>query len=212
MKKLFLCAAILSLCAAAAAQEKGDMLIGGSIELSAGSSEMVVRSGGSSLTEKGTYPTSFGLGAEFGYFALNNFRVGVQLKYDLSMSPLTHGSKLKTQSHKLFVAPSLAYYVKLADKFYYTPGLLFGIGCEVDKEDIDISSTKNLTSFVWGVSLNLASFEFQAKPRLGIGLDCASLGFQSVISHPTGNSSESLSVGEFGLNLGRVSVHLRYYF
>ncbi len=188
------------------------MFFGGSLELSAGSSTMVKKSGGASAEEKGTYPTSFGLGVEYGYFALRHFRVGLQASYSLSMDPLSHGSKLKTQTHDFFVGPSRAYYGRLADKFFYTPGLVFGIGCDVNKEDINVNSTHNLTSFVWGMTLNLASFEFQAKPRLAIGLDCASLSYVSVISHPTEKESESLSVNEFGLNLGKVSVHLRYYF
>lgn len=92
------------------AQNKGDKYVGGIIGITTTS----ISIDGSSASQ-----TTFGFAPEFGYFASDRLRVGGSIGYQLISSDgeTTHG---------LTAGPSLAYYVRLCDRFYYTPQLAVG--------------------------------------------------------------------------------------
>lgn len=92
------------------AQSKGDKYVGGIIGITTTS----ISIDGSSASQ-----TTFGFAPEFGYFASDKLRIGGSIGYQLisANGETTHG---------LTAGPSLAYYVRLCDRFYYTPQLAVG--------------------------------------------------------------------------------------
>ena len=105
MKKLLFPVLALMLCIPTlSAQNKGDKYVGGIIGITTTS----ISIDGSSASQ-----TTFGFAPEFGYFASDRLRVGGSIGYQLISSDgeTTHG---------LTAGPSLAYYVRLCDRFYYT--------------------------------------------------------------------------------------------
>lgn len=105
MKKLFFCAlaAIVSL-QVASAQKRGEMYVGGSLGVTTASA---------SIDGVSASATTFGFAPEFGYFVADRLRLSGSIAYNLTSSGDT--------SHALTIGPSVAYYVRLCDRFYYTP-------------------------------------------------------------------------------------------
>lgn len=112
-------------CFGMSAQEWGDMYLG--VALGTSNGRMVTET--SSTTQTGTSPmnTTFSGQVEFGIFALKNLRVSVGLGVPYARVPKEVDKKvwLYTQTTGFQVNPGLAYYVRLADRFYYTPEVGF---------------------------------------------------------------------------------------
>ena len=75
------------------------------------------------------------VGVEYGYFVANNLRIGGQIGYGYTAN--------ESKTHSLTIMPNVAYYVRLADNFYYTPNLSlgFGLGTNSKNEYADESFT-----------------------------------------------------------------------
>ena len=101
MKKLFFCAlaAIVSL-QVASAQKRGEMYVGGSLGVTTASA---------SIDGISASATTFGFAPEFGYFVADRLRLSGSIAYNLTSSGDT--------SHALTIGPSVAYYVRLCDRF-----------------------------------------------------------------------------------------------
>lgn len=98
MKKfLLVLAVVFGLSTTAMAQQKGDAFIGGAIGFSAGTDQSA----------------SFGLAVEGGGFVANRLALSGSVAYNL----------IGGEIHAITFGPKLSYYARLADKFYYTPGV-----------------------------------------------------------------------------------------
>lgn len=166
----------------AAAQNKGEMYAGGAIGVGTTSNF----AGGSSATT-----VSFGLAPEFGYFAAKNFRIGASVAYSLS----NNGGVM----HAFEIMPNMAYYVKMCDKFYYTPGLKFGF---------TLAAGGGYVMPGFGVGVNLGSFEFRPTAKFGCEVNILSFSY-ALLRYP----GEGAGVNGITFNLGiSPSVGLKYYF
>ena len=109
-KKLFVCLLLLaSVTSIASAQQKGDRYIGGSLSIA---TSTAIIEGDAATT------VNFGVAPEFGSFVVDKLRVSFGLSYSLAYNDVA--------THTVVVGPSIAYYVRLADNFYYLPELFVG--------------------------------------------------------------------------------------
>lgn len=183
MKKLLFCALFaLASCQLAAAQNKGDMYVGGMIGVSTTS----ISSDGISSTM-----TKFNLAPEFGYFVADRLRISGSLNYGLSSSDgLT--------THTLIIGPSIAYYVKLCNNFYYTPE--FGLG-------FAYGSTEGISGTGVALGFQFGAFEFRPASHWGLSFNLLSLDY-TYLSYDRNISSNGV-----GFQLGiSPTVGLKYYF
>lgn len=81
-----------------------EMYVGGSLGVTTASA---------SIDGVSASATTFGFAPEFGYFVADRLRLSGSIAYNLTSSGDT--------SHALTIGPSVAYYVRLCDRFYYTP-------------------------------------------------------------------------------------------
>lgn len=214
MKKLLICIAAISCSVLASAQGKGEMYISGTFNFSAGTETAIVASG--SLSEKASNPlaTSFGLGAEYGYFAAKNLRLAFAISYGLSSSPVEqYGSSWSRQTTNVFsLNPNIAYYVKIVDRFYYTPevGVSFGFGNMKSPLDSKVTYTTPYSN--WNIYANLVAFEFRATQHFAMGCTFGSMGYNSEKLKDPDDKNNSITDNTFRINFGTAGLYARYYF
>ena len=144
MKRFIIAAAALILgCSAVSAQNKGDMYIGGmtGIAIQAGD---------------GGVGAGFMIQPEFGGFVADKCRLGVSVGYSISGG-----------FHSLTACPNFAYYVRLCDNVYYTPGIEAGFAMAISG-----GAYPGL-----GVGLQMFSLEFRPTKHFGFTANLASLNF-----------------------------------
>lgn len=167
MKKfLLMLVVVFGMSATAMAQQKGDAFIGGAIGFSAGTNST----------------TSFGLAVEGGGFIANRWALSGSVSYNLIAGGI----------HAIVGGPKISYYARLADKFYYTPGVSV-VGAYVNAGGADTGNV--------GVGLDVAAFEFRPTKHFGMSINLFSL-------NALFNNGFSLSA-DMMMN---TSVSFRYYF
>lgn len=150
------------------AQNKGEMFFGGNLGI------------GVTAIEDGTN-FAMNFSPEYGYFVAKNFRVGVNLNYTYNVA------------HLFTINPSIAYYVKLVDKFYYVPELTVGGGLEAfDDEAFGL----------FQLGLNLFAVEFRPTQHFAVAVSMLNLSYAQL---------ERVNMFNFNL-MGSSSVGLRFYF
>lgn len=149
MKRFLIAAVTIILgCTAVSAQNKGDMYIGGTAGIA------IQASGG-------------GVGAglvvqpEFSGFVADRCRLGVSVGYGLSEG-----------THSITLCPNFAYYVRLSDGLYYTPGIEAGFVMAI---------LRGAYPGV-GVALNMFSLEFRPTKHFGFSANLISLNFMALKS------------------------------
>lgn len=183
MKKLLFCALIaLASCQFAAAQNKGDMYVGGIVGVSTTS----ISSNGASSTT-----TNFNLAPEFGYFVADRLRISGSLNYGLSSSD-------GFSTHTLTIGPSIAYYVKLSNNFYYTPE--FGLG-------FAYGSTEGISGSGVALGFDFGAFEFRPASHWGLSFNLLSLDY-TYLSYDRNISSNGIGF-QLGIN---PTVGVKFYF
>jgi len=186
MKKLTIClmAILATSIFSISAQTKGEMYAGGSLGI-----------GTTSLISKGNSATgvTFNIAPEFSYFVADNFKVGATVAYGIESNGTT--------THTIQIMPNLAYYVRLCDKFYYTPGVELGFVC-------GISEGVSMPGF--GVGLSLGCFEF--RPTQKFALSVSLLSFDYMLLTYKGDWGK-INVSGVEFRLGTTpSIGLKYYF
>lgn len=166
------------------AQTKGEMYAGSSLGI-----------GTTSLISKGNSATgvTFNIAPEFGYFVADNFKVGATVAYGVESSGTT--------THTIQIMPNLAYYVRLCDKFYYTPGLSVGFTC-------GISDGISMPGF--GLGLSLGSFEFRPTEKLGVSFNVLSFEY-ALLTYRSDYVNVNMNGIDFRLGT-TPSIGLKYYF
>lgn len=186
MKRIIVSLLALLAVTTLSAQRKGEMYAGGSLGL-----------GVSSLISGGVTASAAALevAPEFGYFAAKNFKIGAHISYGLE--------KGDPSTHTLQIMPNVAYYIKITDKFYYTPGAEIGFVCGV-KEKVAMPG--------FGVGLSLGSFEFRPTERLGLSVNLLSLEYM-LMTYRDKNYDFKLNMNAVNFRLGTTpSVGVKYYF
>ena len=192
------------------AQKKGDMNVGFSIYGSAG--KLINQSFDDEELGLESQPLNslFGIGVELAYFAKDNLRLGVALGMPYTTSPIDYenGDWKKVRTIGFSFNPNISYYVKLADKFYYTPE--FGIAIEAGtmKEDAIANFPMHIDGyFGWSSYISFIAFEYQISPRFSMAAGCGSLGYSSVKELQC-----DIKTGQFYFKLNQASLSARFYF
>jgi hypothetical protein len=183
MKKLLL--SIIALCSIASlsAQKKGEMFVGGRLGLS--TTSVIIE--GESSTGVG-----FQIAPEFGYFITDKFKVGASIEYSFDNS-----------IHSFEIMPNIAYYARICNGFYYTPGFELGLA---------IGASENLTMPGFGLGLHLGSFEFRPTPKFGMSVNLLSFSY-AVMSYRERDLNIKMNSHGINFNLGlSPSVGVKYYF
>ena len=212
MKKTVLLSFAMLMSVASFAQKKGDMSIGGTFATDFGSYTMSSSMDGYGSSEKISFGTSFEIGGEYGYFVADNVRLGLGVTFPFSSTPFdkVDGKWLKDKTADFYFSPDVAYYVKLADKFYYTPeiGMLFG--WSRIRTQLSPSLTESTSISTWGGYINILAFEFQASERMAIGVTVG--GIAAYSSDYTYNDSDvKYKMNQFFCDLNNGSLHFRWY-
>ena len=182
MRKIFVCTLVLVAASVQllSAQNKGDKYFGGIVGVNV-----------SATSVEGVSTTSASVGAnmEFGFFAADRFKIGINAAYEVNVT----GDPV----HALTVGPEFSYYVRLCDKFYYVPS--FEVAFAYSR-----SYSENMFGF--GVGLSLLGFEFRPTQHFGISVDMLSFNYVYL-------TYKSLSAHNITGSLGfSPTVGLKYYF
>lgn len=214
MKKYLL--SLMALCCSAVlfAQEKGEMYLGGTLDLSVGTQKTILSSGSISESADNPMTTSFGLGVEYAYFAAKNFRLALSVSYGMSSQPTDKvGNKwYRTNTNLFSINPNIAYYVKIVDKFYYTPeiGVSFGFGNI--KSPLTETSTYTSPYSTWDIYANLIAFEYRVSPHFAMGCGYGYMGYGSAKVTDADNKNNNIKNNTFKFDLGTAGIYARYYF
>lgn len=214
---MFLIAALGLTAATMSAQQKGDMYISGSVMLSGGNTKQEVTV--SSTTNTTDIPLTFNLGIvpSFGYFVADNFEVNLALGYNLIKDyhrTDADNNKLYNNDNLFTIRPGVNYYLKLADKLWYVPGLSLGIGFGSYVSDIDVNTTEKTPYTNFGLSLSLLTFEFRPADFLGVTFNAGDFSYNLTSTKESESGTtrvETTNNVDLGLNLG-ASIGLKYYF
>lgn len=199
MKKLFFCAlaAIVSL-QVASAQKRGEMYVGGSLGVTTASASIdgisvSATTASASIAGISASATTFGFAPEFGYFVADRLRLSGSIAYNLTSSGDT--------SHALTIGPSVAYYVRLCDRFYYTPEA--GIG-------FAYASAYGANGYGFATGLKFGAFEFRPASHCGISFSLLSLQYTYLSCSSGGYSASGNNVQfDFGVS---PTIGFKYYF
>ena len=213
MKKIVLFSIAMLMSVASFAQKKGDMYVAGSFATEFGSYAMSSSADGYATSEKTPFGTSFEIGGDYAYFIADNTRLGLGVSFPLSSSPIekVNGKWLKDKTADFYISPDVAYYVKLADRFYYTPeiGMLFE--WSRIRTQLSPSLTESTSISTWGGYINLLAFEFQVSERFAIGVTVGGIAAYSSV-YTYNDSDVKYKMNQFFCDLNNGSLHFRWYF
>ena len=213
MKKILLFSVAMLIGVASFAQKKGDMFVAGSISADFGTQKTTISDGSYSTSAKQPSGASFSLGAEFGYFVVDNLRLSMYLSVPFSSSPVEEvdGKWLRNTAAAFAINPNVAYYVRLADRLYYTPevGVSFDFGSR--KEPLSVSESYKTPFWGWHVYANLLALEFKVSEKLSIGALVSGISYGN--TRFTDKKTDAyLDSSQFNFDLNNSSVHVRFYF
>ena len=212
MKKIVLFSIAMLMSVASFAQKKGDMYVAGSFATEFGSYAMSSSADGYATSEKTPFGTSFEIGGDYAYFVADNVRLGLGASFPFSSSPIekVDGKWLKDKTADFYFSPDVAYYVKLADKFYYTPeiGMLFE--WSRIRTQLSPSLTESTSISTWGGYINLLAFEFQVSERFAIGVTVGGIAAYSSV-YTYNDSDVKYKMNQFFCDLNNGSLHFRWY-
>lgn len=213
MKKVGLLLAIMLVSMASFAQTKGEMFIAGTISADFGTQKATLSEGGFSTSASQPLSSSFSIGAEYGYFVADNLRLTLAIAAPFSSSPTEEvdGKWLKDKASSFAINPNVAYYVRLADRFYYTPeiGVSFNFGSL--KEQLTKSETYTTPFWGWDVYVNLLALEFRVSEKIAIGAVVSGLSYGSGI-YTNKDTEAKYAVNQLNFDFNNSSVHFRFYF
>ena len=176
MKKIIITLlAIIAFCTSASAQQKGEQSLGayfgydtgvtgykiylGSVGISPSKQEIKVKEGHNIVAA-----------LEYGYFVANNLRLSATVGYGFHANPET-----PSVAHSLTISPGIAYYVRLAPNFYYTPNLSVGFACGVTGSGTLGKDSESMSMFGLGGELQPLAVEFRPTKRFAMSVSLCSL-------------------------------------
>ena len=153
MRKIILLGFCLLLSLGVGAQKRGDFYVGAS--------------GGASFTNSSAITFGAAASVEVGYFVFKNWRLSASAGYSFQKVGTRDESSI---GHVLLLGPSVSYYVKLADRLYYTPevGGYYAMGWNVQQG-------VNVNVHGYEVGLSLFALEFRPSEKLGFRLSVAGI-------------------------------------
>ena len=210
MKKFALLIGIVILSMSVYAQNKGDKYIAPSLAVSFGKQYATYTTSYEAYHASKPYDLSITPSCEFGFFTYDNFRLGLCIGVPFSAYPASQHNDEETWDfdYTLGVAinPNMAYYVRLAEKLYYTPEIGFMFQLWNDFEDIEEIFEPNLyRSF--SVYINLFDLEFRVNEKIAIGVGLGSF-YYTHAKELGGKLSNSLWYFNFNNAMASVKFYL----
>lgn len=151
---------------------------------------------------------TIGAGSEFGYFIADNFKVGIGLSGAYSAIETDNQVSTESSSFAIALSPNIAYYVRITDRFSYTPelGANFSLG-KGYSDDVELNAKS------WDIYLKFIAFEFRISERFALGVDYGSIGYSSISMTPQNNRDtlNEIHTKGFNLNAQGGSLHARFY-
>lgn len=210
MKKLLMLLCVFILSMNVMAQNKRDKYLAPSLSVAYGN-----QSYSSYLFNTAYYyrekPVDFSLNpsCEFGYFPINNFRLGIAVGLPFSAFPAFSYNDNWEIDYALGVSvkPNIAYYVRLADRLYYAPeiGFRYELWNWFDYFGSILEFENGLYQTV-SVYVNLFDLEFRVNEKLAIGVGLGSL-YYSNAKAIWDHNTNSL----WNFNFTNSSVSVRFY-
>lgn len=215
MKRTLLICGFLLACLPIMAQNKGEMYLGLATDLSFGTQRTTTYSGSYSRMESQPLGFSFGVQAEYAYFVANNLRLGLAVGLPYSSSPLGKDANsiwLYSKTIGFDINPNIAYYVRITDKFFYTPELGFSYGLGSYKEDVSGNITYNMIYSNYLVYLHLLAFEFRVSQSFGLGVMVGQLSYSYLTIKDKTEPDRNMGFGRFTGNINSGGIAARIYF
>ncbi len=210
MKKLLMLLCVFILSMNVMAQNKRDKYLAPSLSVAYGN-----QSYSSYLFNTAYYyrekPVDFSLNpsCEFGYFPINNFRLGIAIGLPFSVFPAFHYDNKWEIDYALGVSvkPNIAYYVRLTDRLYYAPeiGFKYELWNWFDYIGSILEFENGLYQTI-SVYINLFDLEFRVNEKLAIGVGLGSL-YYSNAKAIWDHNTNSL----WNFNFTNSSVSVRFY-
>ncbi len=196
------------------AQNKGEMYISGTLGVSLGLQSVSVTNGGYSESAGQPLTTSFNLGAEYGYFVIKNLRLALAASYGLNMNPSEKFDNkwYNTVTNSFQINPNIAYYVKITDKFYYTPEIGTAIAFGNIKTPLSASTSYTCPHIGWELYANIVAFECRISNHFALGAVFGNFGYGASKIIDPDNSKNSIRTGTVKFDLGSAQLNARYYF
>ncbi len=213
MKRTVLVSFFLFGCISLSAQSRGEMYVSASLGVSSGNRNAEYYDGAYTTKKPQPLSTSLSAQAEFGYFVVNHLRLALAVGVPYNSTPNTKSGDtwLRTNIVGIQINPNVAYYVKLADRFYYTPEIGVSVGFGSYKEDLTANSSYNAKYKGWDVYANILAFEFRVCYRFALWAGVSQLSYGSV-KIADKSSSSHIKNGQFSFNMNDASVGAKFYF
>lgn len=216
MKRVTFIVVAMLMSIASFAQAKGEHYIAGTFSADFGTQKTTFEYGPYSESSKTPLNTKLALGAEYGHFVANNFRLAMALGVSYQGIPLeeTNIKWLRNKTVSFVVNPNVSYYFPLADRLYYTPeiGASFEFGSI--KEELTLHEAYTTPATGWAVYVNLLALEYRVseKAALGILVGGFHYGTASFAIEDTFGSETKYKSSQAKFDFDNSSVHFRYYF
>lgn len=211
MKKFLFFAASMMLCCIVTAQEKGDKYIGVGLNLSTGSQETSVQ--GDGYTTSKPLNTVFGIGAEFGYFVADGFRIGLAVGYSYENQPYENinGGWNKLSADEFDINPNVAYYVKIMKGLWYAPE----VGGTIGFGNVKVPGANDKNTYSangWDVYLKMLSFEVAVSKHISLGFSYGRISYSSVlVKDIVPVTYGDIRTNTFKFDLSGGSVGIKFY-
>lgn len=190
------------------AQSKGDIMVSGSISISSSSEKDKVTGDEAFAVDKNKVggEGEFSIVPKVHYFISDNIAVGAGIGYMGNREFTGYGDPAKFESPlydsygAFYFEPSAYYYLKICNKFYYTPEVYIGIAAGKYKEEVykndAVEVEPGVKTTMLGIGVRLAQFEYRFTDcfRLGLGFEFADLSYISAKSKDMFNDDKNTSV------------------
>ena len=180
-RALFTFIAIVAVTFSASAQQEGEQTLGFNLGYNTGKTTTKVQVNNElSNTSSLLGGDNLSAGIEYGYFAADKLRVGFQIGYGYT------ANADDAKSHALTIMPNVAYYVRLAENFYYTPNFSIGFGLGIIEHNE--YSDDNFTMHGLATELQPLAVEFRPTKRFAMSVSLCSLQYTFL----SGSNSEKI--------------------
>ncbi len=167
--------------------------------------------------------STFGVGASFHYKVIDNLAVGLGLGYDRSRdwTGTFNNKKVNDYTNLFSITPSAIYFLKISDKFQYTPELFVTLGFGgANNQFYNIIDDKvedfTFSAFAFGVGIMPLSFNYNVNKNIALTFSLGEISYSNFkvsVDDPAPLASDETVYGNFNLQLNSgFRVGLRYFF
>ncbi len=198
-KQLFLLLAFVMTGAVAMAQNAGVWMVGGTFGISTSKTSYTHEN----VTQVREKQMDFNIIPSLHYFVTDEIAVGAGIGYEFSKALTDVEDDLYNRTGLMVFRPSMYYYVKLSDKFYYNPELYIGLKFGNAKSEVDENTTYKMGYNRFEIGVNVLNFEFRPTDHVGLGITCGNLSYvnDKMKDVPTGAVKYDIKTSEFRFRL-----------